>query len=104
LLNKHLYKSNSSVWETPDKLFEMLNAHYHFTIDLCANENNHKLENYYSEDQDSLKQDWEGICWMNPPYGKDISKWVEKAYNSKRAIVVCLLPVRSDTKCGIIIV
>lgn len=98
MLNEYLYKSDNSKWETPDDLFNALNDHYHFTIDLCADKNNHKLDNYYGEEQDALSKNWEGICWMNPPYGKDISKWVEKAYNSKGAIVVCLLPVRSDTK------
>ncbi|AIG28420.1 adenine methyltransferase [Brevibacillus laterosporus] len=37
---------------------------------------------------------------MNPPYGKEIGKWVKKAFEeaSKGATVVCLLPARTDTK------
>ena len=37
---------------------------------------------------------------MNPPYGKDIGKWMEKAYNESLngVIVVCLIPARTDTK------
>jgi site-specific DNA-methyltransferase (adenine-specific) len=37
---------------------------------------------------------------MNPPYGRVIGKWVEKAYNSAQdgATVVALLPARTDTK------
>ena len=43
-------------------------------------------------------QDWSNeIVFMNPPYGKDIYNWVKKAYESK-ALVVCLLPARTDTK------
>ncbi|MGD7664880.1 DNA N-6-adenine-methyltransferase [Brevibacillus laterosporus] len=40
------------------------------------------------------------VCWMNPPYGKEIGKWVKKAFEeaSKGATVVCLLPARTDTK------
>jgi hypothetical protein len=37
---------------------------------------------------------------MNPPYGKEIYKWVEKAYNTAKygyGTVVCLLPARTDT-------
>ena len=36
---------------------------------------------------------------MNPPYGRAIKHWVEKAYTeSKRgATVVCLIPARTDT-------
>jgi site-specific DNA-methyltransferase (adenine-specific) len=37
---------------------------------------------------------------MNPPYGIEIARWVEKAYESARAgaTVVCLLPARTDTR------
>jgi len=42
-----------------------------------------------------------GVCWMNPPYGREISPWIEKAYRSAKengATVVCLLPARVDTR------
>ena len=37
---------------------------------------------------------------MNPPYGKQIAKWMRKAWQSSQegATVVCLVPVRTDTK------
>jgi hypothetical protein len=35
---------------------------------------------------------------MNPPYGKDIIKWLAKAAFGGAKIVVALLPVRTDTK------
>ena len=37
---------------------------------------------------------------MNPPYGRSIGKWIQKAYNSSKegAVVVGLLPARTDTK------
>ena len=34
---------------------------------------------------------------MNPPYGREIGKWVKKASESN-ATVVCLLPARTDTR------
>ncbi len=36
---------------------------------------------------------------MNPPYGREIKKWMEKAYleSTKGAVVVCLVPARTDT-------
>lgn len=36
---------------------------------------------------------------MNPPYGREIGRWMKKAYDSSRsgAIVVCLVPARTDT-------
>lgn len=37
---------------------------------------------------------------MNPPYGRKIGNWIEKAYQSALggATVVCLLPSRTDTR------
>lgn len=34
------YSSDRDNWETPQHLFDQLNAHYHFTIDVAANEQN----------------------------------------------------------------
>jgi hypothetical protein len=36
---------------------------------------------------------------MNPPYGRQIGKWIKKAYESAQggATVVCLVPSRTDT-------
>ena len=87
-------------WETPDDLFNELNKEFKFTLDVCANEENHKLDIYFSEEQDGLKQDWEkNICFMNPPYGRVISKWIKKAFeeSQKGALVVCSIPSRTET-------
>lgn len=88
-------------WETPQDFFDTLNAEFEFTVDVCANEENKKHENYFSISDHGLYQKWEGVCWMNPPYSKDIGRWVGKAYESAQegATVVCLLQGRScDTK------
>lgn len=99
-LNNNLFTSNRQDWETPDDLFDKLHEEFHFTLDVCANQFNKKLDTYYSIEDDAFSKEWVGNCWMNPPYGRDISKWIEKAFNSGKAsgaTVVCLLPVRSDT-------
>jgi len=88
-------------WETPQDFFDTLNAEFAFTVDVCANKQNAKLHNYFSISENSLYQRWKGSCWMNPPYSKDIGRWVAKAYESAQegATIVCLLQGRScDTK------
>ena len=52
------------------------------TLDVCATIENVKCEKYYRSEEDGLKQEWKGICWMNPPYGREIGKWIKKAFSS----------------------
>jgi phage N-6-adenine-methyltransferase len=99
--DKVMFSSKSDVWETPQDFFDKLNSEFKFKTDVCATEDNAKCENYYTPEQDGLKQEWQGNCWMNPPYGREIGTWMGKAYNSARkngATVVCLVPARTDTK------
>lgn len=61
---------------------------------------NAKCSRFFTREVDGLAQEWAGHCWMNPPYGREIGKWVRKAYDSAMdgsATLVCLLPARTDT-------
>lgn len=93
------FSSQSHEWETPQYLFEGLNAEFGFELDVCATKENAKCKNYFTPSQDALAQQWSGVCWMNPPYGRAISTWMRKAYQSALdgATVVCLVPARTDT-------
>lgn len=80
-------------------MFDYINAEFGFTLDACASEHNFKVDNYFTKEDNSLVQDWEGIVWMNPPYGRTIGEWMKKAFDEsqKGATVVCLVPARTDT-------
>lgn len=96
-----MFSSKTDLWSTPQDLFEGLNNIFKFNLDVCATKDNTKCVNYFDKEVDGLSQEWYGTCWMNPPYGKEIYKWVEKAYLStlkNDATVVCLLPARTDTR------
>lgn len=99
---KTIFSSDSTDWTTPWAFFEKLNKKYDFTLDPCASIESAKCEKYYTATDDGLLQNWGGhTVFMNPPYGRGLSKWVQKAYEeSKKANtkVVCLLPSRTDTK------
>lgn len=100
-LNSGLFTSETDQWATPQWLFDEWAKRFNFTLDVCALPENHKCDTYFSPDVDGLTQSWSGnICWMNPPYGREIGKWVEKAYLQSKAgaCVVCLLPARTDTR------
>ena len=97
---KVMYSSKTDLWETPQEFFDRLNKKYKFNLDVCAIPENAKCKRFYSPKVDGLAQEWKGACWMNPPYGRGISKWIKKAFEEgqKNAIVVALLPARTDTK------
>lgn len=99
MINEAMYSSASVEWSTPQDLFDKLDAQFHFDIDVCATPQNAKCALFFTKKQDGLAQRWKGTCWMNPPYGREIKKWMEKAYKSSLggAIVVCLVPARTDT-------
>lgn len=93
------FSSATDLWATPQDFFDALNAEFGFQTDVCANAANAKCANYFTVEQDGLAQEWSGVCWMNPPYGRAIKDWMRKAYESSQqgATVVCLVPARTDT-------
>lgn len=97
MLNDSLFSSRDQTWETPQDLFDKLNSVFNFNIDVCAVPETAKCNIYFTPEIDGLKQEWEGVCWMNPPYGREQIKWIEKA-SKENATTVCLIPARPDTK------
>ena len=101
-INDGLFSSATDEWATPTDFFAAVDAFWHFTLDVCATPENAKCEQRFTKKQDGLAQSWAGErCWMNPPFGKEVGKWVQKAYEEGQrpgTAVVALLPVRSDTR------
>jgi phage N-6-adenine-methyltransferase len=93
------FSSATDLWATPQDFFDRLNAEFAFETDVCALPENAKCPRYFSPEMDGLAQDWKGVCWMNPPYGRAIGHWMRKAHESATggATVVCLVPARTDT-------
>lgn len=95
-----MFSSKTNMWATPQHFFEEVDKEFNFDLDVCAIPENAKCENYFTPDVDGLEQEWKGVCWMNPPYGREIGKWIKKAFEEslKGSTVVCLLPSRTDTR------
>lgn len=98
MINEAMFSSKKMNWGTPQKLFDTLNAEFHFTLDPCADDFNHKCEKYYTEVDDGLSKDWgTETVFCNPPYGREIAKWVKKC-SEHRGLAVMLIPARTDTR------
>ena len=97
---KAMFSSCKDDWETPWRLFDDLDKEFGFDLDVCATEDNAKCKSYFTKEQNGLTQEWRGTCWMNPPYGRSIGKWMQKASESAEkgfSTVVCLVPAMTDT-------
>ena len=96
--NRVIFSSKTCEWPTPQEIFDKLNAEFHFTLDPCANDDNHKCDKYYTLETNGLAQDWSSErIFLNPPYGRGIDKWVKKLYETNAPVKVALLPARTDT-------
>lgn len=99
-MNEALFSSKRDDWGTPHWLYDQLTEAFRFTVDVCANVVNHKHPNYFDIDSDGLAQPWRGVCWMNPPYGRAVGAWMNKAATEAQngATVVGLVAARTDTR------
>lgn len=93
-MDKVLFSSKSDDWATPEGFSKKYGS---FDLDPCADATNTQAPLYFDKSQDGLKQKWFGRVWMNPPYGRDIANWIEKAATCG-CEVVCLLPARTCTR------
>jgi site-specific DNA-methyltransferase (adenine-specific) len=103
--------SLDDTWTTPKDFFNKLHQEFNFTLDAAALKSSALVPNYLGPDhdygwrRDALTVEWGGASeggavWLNPPYGKAISKFVAKANleSTKGITVVCLVPARTDTR------
>lgn len=95
-MNVH-FSSKKHDWATPWPLFRELDARLGpFDLDVCATARNAKCGKFFSPEDDGLSQVWHGVCWMNPPYGRELPHWMSKAVIEVRANrarrVVCRFP------------
>lgn len=101
-MNNVHFSSKTDNWSTPDDFFKKCEEEFGtFDLDVCASQENAKAKRFFTREDDGLSKDWDGeLIWMNPPYGREISKWIKKAHDTSWncRTVVCLVPARTDTR------
>ncbi len=90
MLNSGLFTSASPHWATPEGVYRELDAEFHFDDDPCP----------LHAEVDGLTRRWGNRTYCNPPYGKAINTWIEKAYKESLLgkTVVCLIPSLPGTR------
>lgn len=97
-----LFSSRREDWATPRSLYAKLDRLFGFTVDAAATAANHKADRWFGEggeQPDGLVADWSGErVFCNPPYGRDIGRWMEKSASSRARIAIMLVHARTDTR------
>lgn len=77
-------------WQTPVETYAKLYKEFRFTFDPCP----------AGPTADGLTRSWGKRNFVNPPYGREIGKWIKKGFEEtqKNKLVVFLIPSRTDTK------
>jgi phage N-6-adenine-methyltransferase len=103
------FQSGNKEWETPEAFFKPYEKEFNIKLDVCATAENAKCKAFFDKKVNGLHASWslvndiisqgKAACWMNPPYGRGIEKWVKKAYDEslKGVTTIALLPARTDT-------
>ena len=100
----YINPSKSVEWQTPLDLFDFLDEEFGpFHLDAAATRENALCKMHFTKEDDSLKQNWFGNVYCNPPYGRELASWIAKAQkeiaeNVNVKSVTMLLPARTDTK------
>ncbi len=55
-----LMSHKSDEWSTPQDFYDRLDKEFHFTLDPCATDENHKTGKYYTLADNGLNQPWGG--------------------------------------------
>ena len=88
--NRSQFMSERLDWQTPDHVYDKLDQEFCFDFDPCP----------HNPQLDGLAIEWGQSNFVNPPYGREIQKWIKKGYEEhmKGKTVVFLIPSRTDTR------
>lgn len=55
-----LFSSKSDEYETPQDVFDALDSEFHFNLDPCSTDKNHKCQTYFTKENNGLQKSWGG--------------------------------------------
>lgn len=106
------FSSQRLDWKTPKAVYQVLDSEFRFDFDPCpASEFDYRMsggktilplfgEEYAVDSKyDGLTVEWGRSNFINPPYGSELPKWLQKGYEEakKGKLSVFLIPSRTDT-------
>jgi site-specific DNA-methyltransferase (adenine-specific) len=92
--NLNTYTTFNVNEKTPSGFYAQLDAEFNFDFDPCPLNPTPQI--------DGLSINWGKRCYINPPYGKAVRSWLEKALSEialgNTKLAVFLLPAYTDVK------
>lgn len=87
--------SKTTTWLTPRWILDALGE---FDLDPCCPPEMpwRTAKRMIHQPEDGLAAEWEGRVWLNPPYGREIEKWMRKMVEHNNG--VALIFARTDAK------
>ena len=92
---ENLHTSESAEWETPTALFDHFDRRFNFDLDAAAADHNWKVGNYFTKEKCAFDHVWAdhgSTVWLNPPYGRRVGLWVERAHQQAQEGFPAILP------------
>ena len=103
-----IHSSKRHDWQTPKALFERLDREFNFELDAAASQSNALCDRYLTKSENALELEagqWAklanfGSIWVNPPYGRDVVKWIRRGIRESKegSRVVMLTFACTETK------
>ena len=100
--NKGLFLSQRLDWRTPQGVYDKLNEEFHFDFDPCPANPTVWMNSgvsLFHPTFDGLSVPWGQSTFCNPPYGREVGKWIKKGWQESLLgkTVVLLVAARTDT-------
>lgn len=82
-------------WLTPPEILTALGS---FDLDPCSPVKRpwDTAKKHFTTNENGLTQNWAGRVWLNPPYGSETGKWLERLVNHGNGIA--LIFARTETE------
>jgi len=99
-----LMTSTNEEWYTPAAIIDaVLQVWERIDLDPCSSSPPCiPARQHYTKEDDGLLQRWNGRVYVNPPYGREVDKWIVKALEEHKAgnvsEVIILVAARTDTR------
>lgn len=93
--HQRAYQGRTDEWLTPPEIIKTLGP---FDLDPCSPVNRpwDTASVHYTVEDDGLSKAWVGRVWLNPPYGPETGKWLQRL--AEHGCGVALIFARTETE------